>query len=228
MRSLKEIVVNYKSAIKTVIDLISISVRTAPKSAGVDDIIFLAASDKQKSRIAKKMIDVGRDKAKGKSNRTVSRAIATSWMSDAKTVADSQGLILIAVKGKKTFGANCGCCGFKSCKDFQIHISRDRNSSVLGPFCIFKIWDLGIAIASGAKTASMLNVDNRIMYRIGTAVEKLRIFRGSASKKGGISNRISPILGLPLSISGKNIYFDRLDKLQAAKTLKDYFIKRDK
>jgi uncharacterized ferredoxin-like protein len=201
----------YQKELNTAIDLISISVRTAPKSGGVDDIVFLAVNNAQKNKIAQQMIYIGKEKSKSQSDKTVRRAIVSSWATDAQAVQNSQGLVLVAVNGKKPFGANCGGCGFKACIEFQAHNTRNKKSPIQGPYCIFKIWDLGIAIASAAKTASIFNIDNRIMYRIGTAVQRLKIFK------------VGPVLGLPLSVSGKNIFFDRLDKLEAAKILMDYF-----
>lgn len=203
----------YERQINSVIDLISISARTAPKSGGIDDVVFLSTNNQQKNKIVKEMIRIGTHKAKAQPTTALAKAVKTSWSSDAQTVFDSQALILIGVNGKKPFEANCGGCGYNSCADFRAHSFRKMDVSISGPFCIFKIWDLGIAVASAAKIASMLNVDNRIMYRIGIAALKTKILN------------ISPILGLPLSISGKNIYFDRLDKLEAAKTLKDYYSK---
>jgi uncharacterized ferredoxin-like protein len=58
--------------------------------------------------------------------------------------------------------------------------------------------DLGIALASAAKTASLLNVDNRIMYRIGTASLML-----------GLVPEATIVIGIPVSVKGKSIYFDR-------------------
>jgi uncharacterized ferredoxin-like protein len=215
---------SYQKEIKTAIDLISISVRTAPKSGGIDDIVFLAASKQQKDRIAKAMCAIGREKSRDKFlSKEIKQAIETSWVSDARTVMNSQGLILIGTRGKKAIGFNCGGCGFKSCAEFNVHNFKNKDSSIQGPFCIFKICDLGIAIDSAAKTASMLNVDNRIMYRIGTAALRLKLFKDNSSHKKLTLGSVNPILGLPLSVSGKNIYFDRLDKLQAAKVLTDYF-----
>ena len=57
--------------------------------------------------------------------------------------------------------------------------------------------DLGIAVGSAVKTASMLNVDNRIMYRIGVVARKMKLIEGDV------------VLGIPLSATGKNIFFDR-------------------
>jgi len=59
-----------------------------------------------------------------------------------------------------------------------------------------KLIDLGIAIGSAVKIASILNIDNRIMYSVGVAAEEMGIIEGT-------------ILGIPLSVKGKNIFFDR-------------------
>ncbi len=57
--------------------------------------------------------------------------------------------------------------------------------------------NLGIAVGSAVKTASLLNVDTRIMFSIGVAARALGLVK-------------SPyVLGVPLSVKGKNIYFDR-------------------
>ncbi|MEM1989008.1 MAG: ferredoxin domain-containing protein, partial [Candidatus Bathyarchaeia archaeon] len=68
----------------------------------------------------------------------------------------------------------------------------------LGPTCIFKALDLGIALGSAVKIASILNVDNRIMYHVGAAAMRMNLMPEATI-----------ILGIPLSSRGKNIYFDR-------------------
>jgi len=60
-----------------------------------------------------------------------------------------------------------------------------------------KLIDLGIALGSAVKVASELNVDNRIMYSVGMAAMKMNIMKADE------------IQGIPLSIKGKNIFFDR-------------------
>lgn len=60
-----------------------------------------------------------------------------------------------------------------------------------------ELLDLGIAIGSAVKIASTLNVDNRVMHSIGIAAARLNIFEADV------------IQGVPLSIKGKNIFFDR-------------------
>jgi len=218
-----------KNAMKTAIDLIVLSVRTAPKSGGIDDIVSYVVNDKEKKAIVKAMIAVGDASRRAEKNKEIGEAKRTSWVSDARVVAQSQGMVLIGVRGQKTFNFNCAMCGFESCAAFRKRVTENQktNPEILGPFCVLKIWDIGIAIASAAKTASMLNVDNRIMYRIGVAVLKTPLLK-KRFIKGDFSQHIKPILGLPLSASGKNIYFDRLDKLQAAATLTAYYQERKK
>ena len=60
-----------------------------------------------------------------------------------------------------------------------------------------KLIDLGIALGSAAKAAHELNVDNRIMHSVGIAALKMGLLKADE------------ILGIPLSIKGKNIFFDR-------------------
>jgi uncharacterized ferredoxin-like protein len=64
--------------------------------------------------------------------------------------------------------------------------------------CVFKALDLGIALGSAVKTAMYLNVDNRIMCRIGTTARRLNMLPEA-----------SVIMGVPLSAKEKSIYFDR-------------------
>ncbi|WP_048078717.1 DUF2148 domain-containing protein [Desulfurococcus mucosus] len=57
--------------------------------------------------------------------------------------------------------------------------------------------NLGIALGSAVKTASMLNIDNRIMFSVGVAAQELGLLDADI------------VYGVPLSIRGKNMYFDR-------------------
>ncbi len=59
--------------------------------------------------------------------------------------------------------------------------------------------DLGIAIGSAVSTASILKIDNRIMLSIGLAAVNLKI----------LGENVKIAYGIPLSISGKNPFFDR-------------------
>jgi len=60
-----------------------------------------------------------------------------------------------------------------------------------------KLIDLGIALGSAAKIAGDMNVDNRVMRSVGVAAMKMGLVKGD------------DIEGIPISIKGKSIYFDR-------------------
>ncbi len=164
------------------------SARTAPKSGGIDDIVASIVYGVEKDALADEMEKLAEE-----------RGIET-FKRDAKNVRDSGAIVLIGVRGAKPFGLNCGACGYESCERFKsegVRLGRD----FLGPTCIFKALDLGIALGSAVKTASLLNVDNRIMYRVGAAATRLNVLPNA-----------SVIIGIPLSLKGKNIYFDRPTK----------------
>jgi uncharacterized ferredoxin-like protein len=174
-----------KDAILEAAKLMLLAARTAPKSGGVDDILTMIVHDKEKNAIAKKMEEIA-EKRK-----------IEGFKRDAKNVRDSEALILIGVRGDKSFGIKCGACGYKSCKEFN-EAKKKFGQDFSGPTCVFKALDLGIALGSAAKTASILNVDNRIMYRVGSAALKLKLMPEA-----------TVIMGIPVSAKGKNIYFDR-------------------
>jgi uncharacterized ferredoxin-like protein len=56
---------------------------------------------------------------------------------------------------------------------------------------------MGIALGSAVRTAGLLCADTRIMYRIGVAARRLGLIDADY------------VMGIPLSATGKNIYFDR-------------------
>ncbi|MEM3430250.1 MAG: DUF2148 domain-containing protein [Candidatus Bathyarchaeia archaeon] len=165
--------------------LMMVSARTAPKSGGRDDVETILVYGEDKDRIADEMEKMGRERdSKG-------------FLRDGKNVRDSAAVVLIGVEGTKSFGLNCGGCGFKTCDEFE-KVSKEKGLDFKGPNCIFKSLDMGIALGSAAKTAMDHNADNRIMYRIGTAAMRL-----------GFTKKSSMVMGIPISAKGKSIYFDR-------------------
>jgi len=174
-----------KEAILHAAKFMLVSARTAPKTGGVDDILTAIVYGEEKEKIAEEMEKIAEERQ------------ISGFTRDAKNVHDSDVVVLIGVRGTKSFGLNCGGCGYKSCKEFE-NAAKKLGQDFFGPNCIFKLLDLGIALGSAVKTASMLNVDNRIMYRVGVAAKRL-----------GMLPEASVIMGVPLSAKGKSIYFDR-------------------
>lgn len=168
-----------------VANLMLVSARTAPKSGGVDDVLTAIVLGEEKESLADEMERIGEE-----------RKIA-GFKRDAKNVRDSVAAVLIGVRGTRSFNLNCGACGYATCLEFD-EAEKKAAEDFTGPNCVFKALDLGIAVGSAAKTASVLNVDNRIMYRVGAAARRLNMLPEA-----------SVIMGIPISAKGKNIYFDR-------------------
>ncbi len=160
---------------------ILISARTAPKTKGIDDVKISLVYGSDLKKLAEKMKDL-------------SESIADNFIRDAKGVESSHAVIFIGVDGEEPIGLNCGACGF-DCASMKEN--RKKGRDFYGPLCAFKLLDMGIAVGSAVKTASILNVDNRIMYRGGLAGILL----------GYIEADIA--LGIPLAVKGKNPFFDR-------------------
>ncbi|MGQ9506752.1 MAG: ferredoxin domain-containing protein [Candidatus Bathycorpusculaceae bacterium] len=174
-----------KDALLEASKLMLVAARTAPKAGGIDDTLTSIVYGKEKDAVAEKMEQIAEERK------------IEGFKRDAKNVRDSEAVILIGVRGNKSFGLNCGACGYKNCKEFE-EAEKKLGIDFRGPTCIFKALDLGVALGSAVKIASILNVDNRIMYRVGTAAMKL-----------GLMPEATIIMGIPISAKGKSIYFDR-------------------
>jgi len=169
-------------AVMTVAGLMELSARTAPKGMGQDYIEAIVLTDEQRQRLGQDMLELGRERQ------------SPGFLRDGQNVIDSEAVVLIGLMPHKGVGLNCQACGFSSCEEFN---SRSTKGEFDGPNCAIRLLDLGIAIGSAAKTASDMNVDNRVMYRIGVSAKRLGLSK----------SRI--VHGIPLSAKGKNIFFDR-------------------
>ncbi len=165
--------------------LMLLAVRTAPKTLGKDDVVSLILCGKEKDAIADEMEEIA-----------IERKIE-GFKRDAKNVRDSNAVVLVGVRGDRSVGLDCGGCGHRGCQEFD-KSDKKRGNDFSGPTCVFKALDLGISLGSAAKTAAMLDVDNRMMYRVGTAAMKI-----------GLLPEATIIVGIPVSAKGKSIYFDR-------------------
>ena len=109
---------------------------------------------------------------------------------DANNLENSEIAILLGAE-VHTNGLNpCSLCGFDSCED-KLKVEKAP--------CAFNSIDLGIAIGSLVSKAADLRVDNRIMYTVGQAALRL----------GMMDAKVTQVCGIPLSVKGKNIFFDR-------------------
>jgi len=171
------------NGIEVVSRLMEISAITAPKSRGENFVQTRVLEGDVLQELADGMIAFGKKTGKKDFDR------------DGKNVAQSDAVLLIGIKDANPLGLNCGACGFSDCSTLK---NKEKTvAEFIGPTCAFRLLDMGIALGSAVKTASMLNVDNRIMYRIGAVVREMNLVDWDF------------VMGIPLSVTGKSIYFDR-------------------
>ena len=89
---------------------------------------------------------------------------------------------------------NCGACGVEICELLPVN---SVEGEFRGPNCAYRLLDMGIALGSAAKMAGILNADSRIMYRAGAVARELGMIDADF------------VMGIPISATGKSIYFDR-------------------
>ncbi len=164
----------------TVAELMALSARTAPKGRGEDYIVTEIIEGDDLAVLGRSMIEFGERTGKDLFDR------------DGKNVMDSAAVLLIGMKDADPLGLNCGACGEDKCIKINTY-----DGEYSGPQCSLRMLDLGIAIGSAVKTASILNADNRVMYRIGPVAREMGLIDADV------------VIGIPISATGKSIYFDR-------------------
>ncbi len=97
---------------------------------------------------------------------------------DAQNIRDSHAVVLVGAKRVRM--------NLKTPPDYTLDIDT-----------VMELINLGIALGSAAKTASIHNVDNRIMYSAGLAAQRMKLIDAEY------------VMAIPLSAQAKNIYFDR-------------------
>jgi len=177
-----------KEVTEMVVKLMAASARTAPKAGGKDFMeIVVITKDEELKKIAEAM----KEYAPKSTNEAY-------WLRDASNIENSQALLLVGLSKPVTAGYDCGACGYPTCAEFaKNRVIQDKQMGYSGPHCVMRMIDIGVALASAAKTASMLNVDNRVQQRVGAAARAIGLIQGEV------------VLGIPVSITGKSIYYDR-------------------
>jgi uncharacterized ferredoxin-like protein len=178
-----------QNAVATVADLMALAARTAPKGKGFDTLEIRVLAKKDMKKLATRLEELGNERGIG------------FFLRDAKNLAASDSCVLIGCRGREPGGINCGGCGFATCADFTKSGKKKaaNGTPFAGPNCVLRMADLGIAIGSAVKTAQIHNADNRIMYSGGVAALDLGLF----------SKECTVVYAIPLSATGKNIFFDR-------------------
>jgi uncharacterized ferredoxin-like protein len=178
-----------KDAVEMGASLMAVSARTAPKTRGIDSVKTLVLTGSDLEPLAAAM-----------EKKVEEKSIPIPFFKrDADNIRNSAAVLLIGVSRdpkRMELPLNCGACGYRGCRDL-LTAGKREGEDFTGPVCIFQAVDLGIALGSAAKLAGELNIDNRMMYTVGAAAKRLNLLDSDL------------VIGIPLSVTGKNPYFDR-------------------
>lgn len=185
-----------RDAVRQVAKLMAASAVTAPKSGGQ---LFLRGSplfietvlvDDQETlrRLSAWM------RARGKERQE------PIWFRDAQVAEHVDCVLFVGLRDWYPPVYDCGACGYATCAEFMVATQHLRDESepfeFKGPQCNLRDIDLGIAVGSAAKTASLNNIDCRTQTRIAVAARKLGIIKADVA------------VALSLSATHKNVGFD--------------------
>jgi uncharacterized ferredoxin-like protein len=125
------------------------------------------------------------------------------WVRDAETTAKTDQILFIGIDNWYPPVYDCGACGFPTCAEFMNALPARRKEQgsedweFAGPVCQIRCIDLGVAVGSAAKEASLHAVDSRCQTRTAAAARHLGVISADLA------------VGLAMSVSHKSIFFDR-------------------
>ncbi len=188
----------FSQALRQVAQLCAVAAMAAPKSGGqlflkggkpfIETVIL---DDKEKlQRLAQWLRERGR------------KLKQPIWFRDADTAEKLDLVLFIGLAKWYPPVYDCGACGYATCAEFlraraQYRVEGFDDWEFPGPICQLRCIDLGIAVGSAAKIASLNNVDARCQTRIAAAARHLGVIQADLA------------VALSMSVSHKNIFFDQ-------------------
>jgi len=124
------------------------------------------------------------------------------WFRDADTTEKLDLVLFIGLAKWYPPLYDCGACGYATCAEFlraapTYRVPGSEDWEFPGPVCQLRAIDLGIAVGSAAKIASMNNVDARCQTRMAAAARHSGIIQADLA------------VALSMSVTHKNIFFDK-------------------
>lgn len=164
------------------------------KNIGLKMMLAAETAPKGKGRNTLQMCLLYGDDLISLSNKMINIADNTGpafFKRDAINIKNSLAILIIGSSINPLKLPHCGFCGFEGCDEKELHTNSP---------CCFNSVDLGIAIGSAVSTAMMHKVDTRVMYSAGKAAVSLKT----------LGDNVKIAFGIPISISSKSIFFDRV------------------
>lgn len=167
----------HTAAVNTVAALMATAAKTAPKSCGADTLETVVLDGADKEDLADAMCELAQETS------------MDFYRRDAENVRRSQCVVVIGAIASYMSTAHCGLCGMGNCGTAM------RNNAT----CAFFGINLGIALGSAVGIAAAHHIDNRIMFSVGKAAQRKKVFE----------RKVTMAFGIPLSSTAKNIFYDR-------------------
>lgn len=185
-------------ALRHVAELCAVAAMTAPKSGG--QLFSKGAKPFIETVIVEDRETLDRLAAWLRERGT--RLKAPIWFRDAETAEKLDLVLFIGLAKWYPPVYDCGACGYATCAEFLRAREHQKPAGIEdwefpGPICQIRCIDLGVAVGSAAKIASINNVDTRCQTRIAAAARLLGIIQADMA------------VALSMSVSHKNIFFDR-------------------
>ncbi|MEW5940889.1 MAG: DUF2148 domain-containing protein [Chloroflexota bacterium] len=189
----------YMDAIRQVAKLCAVAAVTAPKSGG--QLFLKGGKPFMETVIVEERATLSRlaEWMRTQGNRRK----AALWLRDADTAEKLDLVLFIGLNKWYPPVYDCGACGYATCAEFLNAAPAYKKAEgsddweFAGPICQLRAVDLGIAVGSAAKVASMNNIDARCQTRIAAAARHLKIIESDFA------------VALSMSVSHKNIFFDK-------------------
>ena len=141
-------------AVEAIADLMCVAARTAPKGKGIDNLVTLIVTGRDKEQLSEEM-------------RRVAEQSGMDFFARDANCLDKAPLVVMLGQQVKPMGVKpCGYCGYTDCAECA-------QSTGL---CAVSIGDLGIAIGSAVNSAALYHADNRVMFSVGKAAINIGLF----------------------------------------------------
>ncbi len=188
----------FQQALRQVAQLCAVAAMTAPKSGG--QLFLKGGAPFIETVIVEDQPTLQRlaDWLRARGDR-LRQAI---WHRDADTAGKLDLVLFIGLSGWYPPQYDCGACGYATCAEFlRARPAHQTDGSAdwefAGPVCQLRCIDLGIAVGSAAKAASLNNIDTRCQTRLAAAARHLGLIKADLA------------VALSMSVTHKNIFFDK-------------------
>ena len=188
----------FMDALRNVAKLCAVAAMTAPKSGG--QLFLKGTKPFIETVIIEDRATLGRLaewlRARGQKLKD------PIWFRDADTAEKLDLVLFIGLAKWYPPLYDCGACGYATCAEFLRAAPGYKPTGwedweFPGPVCQLRCIDLGIAVGSAAKIASLNNVDARCQTRIASAARHLELIQADLA------------VALSMSVTHKNIFFDK-------------------